>query len=565
MFKNLFESVDVDDIFDENDEEITIKEEILTDYLQETYSDSDQEGEYSDGEDQPVGKKIKSDYYIGRDKITEWKKTYKSCTPFSETEITTFGVAECGSYATTVLETWELFFPEEMLNLIVENTNKYISGISSHSSRERDARPIDIIELKALIGLLYMSGLLRSSRLNVNELWDQNGFGVERFWLTMSKHRFLFLMRCVHFADQKINDQSNGPEGLGDIKEVMDIFVNRCQVMYNPSECVTIGEMLISFRGSCPFKQYVPSKSKRYGIKLFALVDSKMPYTKNLEIDVGQEPEGQYRIGVPHAQDVVERLINPISGTSRNVTCDKRFTSFELISSLLKNHQLTSVCGVRKTKSELPKQFVNARTRSPHSTLYAYGEDVTILSYIPEKDKCIVVASTMNNTNDIHLSSKTPIHEPELISFYNATRTSVNTIEQYCSTYDVSRFTKRWPMIIFFSFLNIGAINSYLIYLQNNSGDNLFRRSYLKQLAIALTQDHLKRRAMQKNVPPEVRQRRKEVAGIVDDEPKGDPSNPNVRKKCFQCQNRSKTRFFCKYCGKFVCLKHAQFLCENCV
>lgn len=564
FLQKLFESIDVDDLFDdEDDENSPTKDENGSSDEKDLNSDSEQESEYSDDEDQRPEKKVKQDYYLGRNKVTKWMKTPINRQP-AKPAVCIPSVPECGSSAKTVLETWELFFPEEMLNVIVENTNKYISEISSHSSRERDARPIDVIELRALLGLLYMSGLLKSSRLNVNELWDQNGFGVERFWLTMSKHRFLFLMRSVHFAERNDDKKNPDQDKLAEIRHVMDLFVNRCQVMYNPSDIVTVGEMLISFRGACPFRQYVPSKAKRYGIKMFALVDTRIPYTKNLEVDCGQESEGSYRIGVPDAQKIFERLIAPLSGTFRIAVCDKRFTSFDLMQTLLNNHQLTFVGGVRKTKKELPREFVNTKSRQIHSSIFGYREDTTLVSYVPEKGKSIIVASTLNDTNTIQ--SKPRRNEiPDLITFYDSTKVGVEVVEQYCSTYDASRFTKRWQMVIFFSLLNIGAINSYLIYLQNNSSEELFRRTYLKELAIGLTQEHLKRRAMQKNVSPEVRQRRKQVAGIVDDEPKGDTLNPNVRKRCFLCKNRSKTRFFCRYCGKFICLKHSQFVCENCV
>lgn len=564
FLQKLFETVDVDDLFDD-DETNTNDEKLLKEQI-ENYSDSEQECEVSDDEYLPEEKKVKSDHYMGRDKITKWMKVCPGYSDISKPTICVPSTTEYGKEAKTVLETWQLFFSDEMLNIIVLHTNKYISEISSHSSRDRDARPTDIIELKALIGLLYISGLLGDSRLNVNELWDQNGFGVERFWLTMSKHRFLFLMRCIHFADQDIVREYHQKEKAIEIKEVMDMFVRACQLMYNPSEFVTIGEMLISFRGSCPFKQYVPSKAKRYGIKMFALVDSKTPYTKNLEIDVGQETDGQYRIGIPDAKNIVERLIKPISGTFRNVTCDKRFTSFELISSLLNNHRLTYVGGVKKNKKELPKEFVDTKHQSPHYSRFGYGKDTTIVSYIPENGRSVIIASTMHDTKTKSGSSKSQeTDESDLIPFFNSTKEGVVIVEQYCSTYDVSRFTKRWPMIVFFSFLNIGAINSYLIYLQNNSNDNLFRRIYLKQLAIDLTLEHLKRRALQKNVPPEVRQRRKEVAGIVEDDATGSSLNPGVRKKCHFCKTRSKTRFYCHYCGKFICLKHSNFVCENCI
>jgi hypothetical protein len=40
----------------------------------------------------------------------------------------------------------------------------------------------------------------------------------------------------------------------------------------------------------------MPSRSSKYGIKVFALVDASMFYTGNIEICVGTQPEGPYKI-----------------------------------------------------------------------------------------------------------------------------------------------------------------------------------------------------------------------------------------------------------------------------
>lgn len=49
---------------------------------------------------------------------------------------------------------------------------------------------------------------------------------------------------------------------------------------------------------------------------------------------MGQQPEEPYRVN-NNPGSIVERLILPISGTGRNVTCD----TYPLISSLLHNHR----------------------------------------------------------------------------------------------------------------------------------------------------------------------------------------------------------------------------------
>lgn len=117
------------------------------------------------------------------------------------------GVRLCAKNAKTPFECWNLFFCNNILEIIVQNTNKMIQMQRSNFSRQRDAKETDKIEIKALLGLLYLAGTPRSSHLNVDDLWERDGTGVEKFWLTMSKERFLFLLRYLRYDDKQTRDE----------------------------------------------------------------------------------------------------------------------------------------------------------------------------------------------------------------------------------------------------------------------------------------------------------------------------------------------------------------------
>ncbi|KAF6204434.1 hypothetical protein GE061_002775 [Apolygus lucorum] len=73
-------------------------------------------------------------------------------------------------------EAWEQLIDLSMLELIVRYTNQYIEIHQRPKyKRERDARLTDVIEIKALFGLLYLAGRLRAHRLNSLDLWDNKG------------------------------------------------------------------------------------------------------------------------------------------------------------------------------------------------------------------------------------------------------------------------------------------------------------------------------------------------------------------------------------------------------
>lgn len=74
----------------------------------------------------------------------------------------------------TEVDLWDLFFDEDIINILVRCTNIYIENIKGQFERERDARPTDVIEMRALIGPVHLIGSLRSSRKNTRGLWDNS-------------------------------------------------------------------------------------------------------------------------------------------------------------------------------------------------------------------------------------------------------------------------------------------------------------------------------------------------------------------------------------------------------
>ncbi|KAK9729947.1 Transposase IS4 [Popillia japonica] len=163
--QRLFAEVEGEEQADDDDE-VAGAEEDATE-IQEEVSDTEQEGDSSE-EEEIAEKKGKCVYFLGRDKTSQWNKhcpSKKVRTRKANIVKHLPGVANCAKHTKSVLETWDLFFPEEILRIIVENTNKFITSISENYSRERDAMPTDIVEIKALLGLVYLSGVLKSSRL----------------------------------------------------------------------------------------------------------------------------------------------------------------------------------------------------------------------------------------------------------------------------------------------------------------------------------------------------------------------------------------------------------------
>lgn len=104
------------------------------------------------------------------------------------------------------LEISQCLFDGNILNLIEIHTNQHIISIPLKFSRDRDARTTDHTEIKAFIGQLYLAGLYKGARLNLEELWVTKRHGVEIFRLTISFLSFRFLFRSIRFDNRETRD-----------------------------------------------------------------------------------------------------------------------------------------------------------------------------------------------------------------------------------------------------------------------------------------------------------------------------------------------------------------------
>ncbi|CAJ0940183.1 unnamed protein product, partial [Ranitomeya imitator] len=235
----------------------------------------------------------------------------------------------------------------------------------------------------------------RANRQSLEELWGKDGDGVEKFSLVMSINRFKILICCLRFDDRTTRTERRTHDRLAPIRDIFQRFVVNCKQSYYPGENLTIDEMLPGFRGRCAFRQYIPSKPNKYGIKIYALVDASKTYTYNLEVYAGKQPEGPYCVSNKPI-DVVKRLAEPLFGSGRNITADNWFTSCDLID-YLKIQKLSYVGTVRKNKRELLPQFVSVKERQQYSSMFAFHNGKALVSYVQHAKKIVLLLSTLHD------------------------------------------------------------------------------------------------------------------------------------------------------------------------
>jgi len=229
---------------------------------------------------------------------------------------------------------YNLFVDDEIMHYLVNETNKYalqciISGIVNESildySRLNEWTDVNLSEMKCFIGFIIWMGL--DKKPSLNDYWSKNLLYKNFVSKYMSKNRFRAILSMFHFSD---NENSSNVDRLYKIKPLLDMMNNKFHKMYEPDESVCIDETMVPFRGRLNFRQYIPGKRHKYGIKLFKLC-MKGGYTWHIKIYGGKEKEPGKQV----ATSVVLELMKPLLGAGRTLYTDNYYTSVDLAHKLL--------------------------------------------------------------------------------------------------------------------------------------------------------------------------------------------------------------------------------------
>ncbi|PFX22429.1 PiggyBac transposable element-derived protein 1 [Stylophora pistillata] len=209
------------------------------------------------------------------------------------------------------LDFFFLFFTEEVWQLLVEQTNLYAE--QKRGPKERSVwYPVTADEMKAWVSLYLNMGLV--TKPNLSSYWSTDpALSSPIFPSIMSRDRFVQILQYLHFADnnQAPRADSAGYNKLYKIQPFLNLVIPKFQQVYKPNRQLNVDETLIKFKGKVHFRQYLPIRPGRFGIKAFTLAGSTSGYLLNSKIYTGKEgDEVQRDLGRKAVMSVMEPYLD---------------------------------------------------------------------------------------------------------------------------------------------------------------------------------------------------------------------------------------------------------------
>ncbi|XP_069160488.1 piggyBac transposable element-derived protein 4-like [Procambarus clarkii] len=170
----------------------------------------------------------------------------------------------------------------------------------------------------------------------------------------MSRDRFQILFRCLYFAS---NEDRTEDDRLWRVKHYMNVVIGKFRDFYVPAQMLVIDESLLLFNGYVAFKQYIPSKRNRFGLKSFVLCDCETGYVLHMirysasDVDIpGNDQHG-------FLGSVVKSLMAPWMNKGHILYTDNYYTSLLLARFLIENR--TGLVGTVKPRRREMTVFDN--------------------------------------------------------------------------------------------------------------------------------------------------------------------------------------------------------------
>ena len=133
---------------------------------------------------------------------------------------------------------------------------------------------------------------------------------------------------CLDFFLLLFPEDEHEHDKLFHIRPLINKFTKTFRTAYNPNRENAIDEGLVKFKGRLAFKQYMPLKPAKRGIKVWLRADSTTHYVSTFQVYTGRPRQGEPEPECGLGARVVTELSRDLVGGFYHLFFDNFFSSF---------------------------------------------------------------------------------------------------------------------------------------------------------------------------------------------------------------------------------------------
>ena len=246
------------------------------------------------------------------------------------------------------------------------------------------------------------------------------------------------------------------------IKPIIDFLNQKFSSTINPGKNLCIDESLMLWKGRLKFKQFLPLKRHRFGIKLFELVDCDTGFLLGFIIYTGADTEFEkFDLGI--SGDIVAHFLKPYFYKGHVVYMDNWYSSPVLAEFL--HDRDTGMCGTvkknRKGMPELKSKLNKGEIEVAHTDTWL------VLKWLDKKEVYMITTvheTGYSSTGKQHWKTKADIMKPTCIVEYNKNMGGVDDIDRQLSSAEPVRKSMKWYRKLFFHLVDLSLCNAHKLY-----------------------------------------------------------------------------------------------------
>ena len=464
---------------------------------------------------------------------------------------------------------FQLFFPDSLLRLIVEETNRYAHQyLEAHPdlppfSRFRSWHDTNSEEIKAYCGLQIAMGFCRKPE--IADYWSTYWLTHTDFGSVMSRNRYELLSSFLHFAnnEDRIPRGQNGHDPLFKVKKMLDIVNPLYGEVFCPGRDLSLDESMIRFKGRLYFKVYSPNKPIRWGIKQYALCEARTGYALKLITYSGQNTVPLLGDGGV-TSSVVQHLLKDYEDKGHIVYMDNYYSSPQLFNVL--EEKSIGACGtVRESRKNMPKTFPS-KMKKGDPPAFKRCDNLVACAWHDTKRLALLSNVSTNNTISKYIRSKAcesnmrEVEKPVMAEVYNHNMGGVDLLDQKMEPYCYNHKVMKWYMTLYHRVKEVALVNGHILYTEDMKkagarplNQQQFRQSVVNSLVSCLTRER-KPVGRPQIAPIPARLTERHFVGLLGLSSGGKA----IFRDCMICSKniegrRKRTRYYCKMCDIPMC------------